>query len=80
MAYIPPNKKLYNDLTSKGLIMLYDDGAWYWSEKGKNLISELVRSLLSDLLYGTPVPKYMWRYLNEEGFNSEGFSDFSQED
>lgn len=80
MAYTPPNKKLYEDLLNKGLVMIYDDGAWYWSEKGKNLISDLVRLLLSDLLYGIPVPKYMWSCLKEEGFNSEGFSDFSQED
>lgn len=78
---IPPNKKLYEDLLSKGLILAdAGDGAWIWSAKGNSTISSLARLLLSDLLYGTPVPKYMWSTLNEEGFNSEGFSDFSKED
>jgi hypothetical protein len=35
------------------------DGAWAWTKRGEEIIPAHVRTLLSDLLYGHEVPKYL---------------------
>lgn len=48
------------------------DGAWNWTKKGKNEISDLNRMFLSNMLDGGVFPDYLIDGLMDEGFNSDG--------
>lgn len=49
------------------------DGAWGWTVAGIKVIPRPIRTLLSNFLYAEKVPDYQHNYLEENGFDSNGF-------
>lgn len=45
------------------------DGAWSWTVFGRNTITDLARSLLSDILWGTSIPPYLHKVLQDAKFH-----------
>lgn len=74
ISKIPPNKELFENLLLNNFVIVdLGDGAWAWSEKAELQISRPTRTLLDWLLYGDKIEGSLLKFLEDEGFNKEGF-------
>lgn len=71
---MPPkmNRPLLDNWVKHGLALQdLGDGAWGWTEKGKQEVLPAVRHLLSDLLWlnDISIPSYLHSFVREAGFD-----------
>lgn len=49
----------------------FGDGAWTWNDKAKKTLPAIVRTVLTDILYGRPCHDFMRKELMKYGFNPD---------